>query len=204
MKKTKRTIATFKTPTSVPATIAFAQSVEEGMTNNPLFPSPNPPLPGITGAIAALVAAQAQAATKVKGAAQDRDQKHAVLVTMLHQEKAYVQQVADGDPANAESIILSARFGVRKTATRTKPTFVVTRGPVSGSAKLVAKSAGQRASYEWQYGTDGKTWTTMPVTLKAKTIVENLTPGTSYSFRYRAVTKAGEGDWSNIATLVMT
>ena len=58
--------------------------------------------------------------------------------------------------------------------------------------------------YEWQYGTDGKTWTNMPVTLPAKTTIENLTPGTQYSFRYRAVTKAGEGDWSMSATLVMT
>jgi len=204
MKKTPRTLATFKAPISVPATIAFAQSVEEGMTNNPNFPNPNPPLAGITGAIAALVAAQAKAATKVLGAAQDRDQKRTELVTLLHQEKAYVQQVADANLENAPAIILSARYGVRKPTTRTKATFVATRGLVSGGAKLVAKAAASRASYEWQYSTDGKTWTNMPVTLKSKTTIEGLTVGTTYSFRYRAVTKAGEGNWTQPVTLVVS
>jgi hypothetical protein len=202
-KKIPRTIATFKAPTSSPALIAFAQTVVEGMTGNPHFPAPNPPLAGITGAIAALVAAQSRAATKVKGAAQDRDQKHAELAKLLHQEKDYVQQVADGDPPNAPTIILSARYALRKHPVKTKANFAVTHGEVSGSAKLVAKAAAQRASYEWQYSTDGKTWTTVPATLTAKTTIENLTPGTLYSFRFRAVTKAGEGNWSDVVTLVM-
>jgi hypothetical protein len=60
------------------------------------------------------------------------------------------------------------------------------------------------ANNEWQYGTDGKTWTTAPVTLTAKTTIEGLTPGTLYYFRYRPVTKLGEGDWSAIVTLVMS
>jgi hypothetical protein len=42
------------------------------------------------------------------------------------------------------------------------------------------------------------------VTLQAKTTIESLTPGTTYSFRYRPVTKAGEGDWSGVTTLVMS
>ena len=114
-----------------------------------------------------------------------------------------MQQVADGDPPNAPTIILSARFAVRKHAVRTKSNFAVSHGDVSGAAKLVAKAAAHRASYEWRYSTDGKTWTTVPATLTAKTVIENLTPGTLYYFRYRAVTTAGEGNWSDVVTLVM-
>jgi hypothetical protein len=199
-----RTLAVLTLSTKVPALITQAQSIVEGMTGNPAYPSPNPPLATVSAAIAALVAGEATALTKVKGAAQARNQKRADLATMMHQLKAYVQQVADADPTNAEANILGARLAVRKPTARTKATFVARRGTVSGVAQLVAKAIASRASYEWQYSTDGKTWTNTPVTLQSRTTIENLTPGTTYSFRYRPVTKAGEGDWSAVTTLVMS
>ena len=53
-----------------------------------------------------------------------------------------------------------------------------------------AASAGHRASYEWEYSTDGgKTWVTTPVTLQAKTTILGLTAGTTVQFRHRPVTK---------------
>ena len=204
MTKIHRTLAVFTLSPKVPALITQCQSVAEGVAANPAFASLAAQVTAIHTAIAALVAAEATANTKVKGAAQARDQKRADLVTLMHQLKADVQKVADADPTNAEAIILSARLGVRKPTSRTKATFVARRGTVSGVANLVAKAAAARASYEWQYSIDQKTWTNMPVTLTAKTTVVGLTPATTYSFRYRAVTKAGEGDWSGIATLVMS
>jgi hypothetical protein len=78
------------------------------------------------------------------------------------------------------------------------------QGTVSGSAKLVAASAGRRASYEWQYSTDGgKTWVMAPSTLQAKTTVTGLTPGATVDFRYRPVTKTGEGNWSQTVQLIV-
>jgi hypothetical protein len=45
-------------------------------------------------------------------------------------------------------------------------------GTVSGSVKRVADSAARRASYEWQYRTDGgKTWLSAPSTLQVTTMV---------------------------------
>ncbi len=204
MTKIHRTLSVLTLSPKVPALITQCQSVAEGVAANPAFASLAPQVAAINAAIAALVAAEATANTKVKGAAQARDQKRADLVTLMHQLKADVQKVADADPANAEAIILSARLGVRKPTSRTKATFVARRGAVSGTANLVAKAAASRASYEWQYSTDQKTWTNLPTTLSAKTTVLALTPATTYSFRYRAVTKAGEGDWSASATLVMS
>ncbi len=90
---------------------------------------------------------------------------------------------------------------VRKTTLHTKSEFVARQGKVSGEAELFAKAASHRAAYEWQYSTDGKTWINAPTTLQAKTEIGGLTVGTTYSFRCRPVTKTGEEDWSQVATL---
>jgi hypothetical protein len=197
-----RTLAVLTLSTKVPALITQAQAIVESVTGNPAFPNAAPLLASITSATTALVAAETTAQTKVKGAAQARNQKRAALVTLVHQLKSDVQQAADADPANAEPIILGAGLAVRKPTARSKATFIARRGTVSGTAQLVAKAVAQRASYEWQYSVDGKTWTMAPSTLQARTTVEGLTPATTYTFRYRAVTKAGEGDWSSVTTLV--
>jgi hypothetical protein len=75
--------------------------------------------------------------------------------------------------------------------------FAAKPAAVSGSVILHAVSAARRASYEWQYSTDGgKTWVQAPGTLQTKTTIAGLTPGVTVTFRYRALTKTGEGDWS--------
>jgi hypothetical protein len=40
-----------------------------------------------------------------------------------------------------------------------------------------------------------QTWITAPVTLQAKTTIAGFAPGATVLFKYRPVTKAGEGDW---------
>ncbi len=70
-------------------------------------------------------------------------------------------------------------------------------GALSGSAILTVKSAGPRASYDWQMSVDGgKTWTEIPSTTKAKTNVAALAVGTSVQFRFRTLTPKGQSDWS--------
>jgi len=82
--------------------------------------------------------------------------------------------------------------------------FNATPGPVAGSAKLVAGAAARRASYEWEYSTDGgKTWIAAPPSLQAKTVVTGLPAGNALQFRYRTVTKTGAADWSASVTLLV-
>ena len=70
--------------------------------------------------------------------------------------------------------------------------------------KLVAAAAARRAFVDWQYSTDGgKTWTTMPSTLQAKTTLSGMTPASTVEFKYRAVTKTGEGNWSAPVSLLV-
>jgi hypothetical protein len=72
-----------------------------------------------------------------------------------------------------------------------------------GTVKIVAPSAGHRSSYDWQSSPDGKTWTDLGTTLQAKTTLTGQTAGTVLQFRYRAVVKAGAGDWSTPVTITV-
>jgi hypothetical protein len=203
-KTTHRSLASLKLPRPVPLLITYAQGIVTGMTGNPAFASPSPPLSAVSSAIADLATAETAALKRAKGAAAIRDEKRTELVSLLEQTRAYVQRVADQSPENGTSIIESAGLAVRKVPTRAAPSFHVKQGAVSGTVKVVAPSAGARSSYEWEYSTDGgKTWIALLPTIQAKTTVTGLTPGSTPQFRYRAVMKTGVGDWSEATTLLV-
>jgi hypothetical protein len=183
---------------------AFATSVINAMTGNASFPNPTPPLATVAADLAAYEAAEAQVVTRVKGAAVTRNAKYTVLRADLEHLMGSVQQVADAHPATAQSLIEGAGFAIRKTASRPKGAIKVEAGGVPGSVKLVAKAVAQRASYEWQYSTDQKTWANAPTSLQAKTAITGLTSGTTFYFRFRGVTKGGEGAYSQVVQILVS
>jgi hypothetical protein len=112
--------------------------------------------------------------------------------------------MADASVENGPSIIQSAGIAVRKTPVRAPRVFDAKPGATSGTVELVAAAAARRASYDWEYSTDGgKTWVAVLSTLQAKTTVSGLTPATTVQFRYCAVTKTGQGDWSPPVSLLV-
>ena len=204
VKTNHRSIVSLKLPTPVPALIAYAQQIVKAMTGNAAFPTPVPALTAVTTATDDLQSAQTVARTRVQGAVITRNEKKTALVVLLEQLKGYIQTTADANIENAASIIASSGMGVRKPVVRAPRVFGAQSGALSGTAKLFAAPAGHRASYEWQYSTDGgKTWVPASVTLQAKTTIVGLTPGASVQFRYRPVTKTGEGDWSQTLVLIV-
>jgi hypothetical protein len=204
IKTSHRSLAALKLPKQPVALAAFSTSVVKSMTGNPQFATPVPALAEVTQDITDLQTAETQAQSRIKGAVTTRNEKQTALVGTMQKLCAYVQGVADANVESGASIIESAGIGVRKVPVRTPRVFEATPGTVSGAVKLMAKSAGPRSSYEWQYSIDGgKTWVIAPATLQAKTIVTGLTPAATVQFRYRAVTKAGEGDWSQTVVLLV-
>ena len=200
--KTHRALASLKLPKPNPALITYAQGIVKGMTGNAYFTAPSPALAALSAAITDLQTAVTLALTRAMGAAAARNEKRATLVSLLQQERSYVQGIADLSPENGGSIIESAGLAVKKVPTHAPRVFAAKPGAVSGAVTLVAPSAGHRSSYEWEYSTDGgKTWVTMPPTIQAKTSITGLTPGSSVQFRYRSVTKAGAGDWTQPITM---
>jgi len=102
------------------------------------------------------------------------------------------------------TIIHSSGLAVKKTPARKPRVFAAKEGALSGAVKLVTASAGPRSSYEWEYSLDGgETWVAVAPTIQARTTVPGLTPGVTVQFRYRTVTKAGAGDWSQTVALMV-
>jgi hypothetical protein len=61
---------------------------------------------------------------------------------------------------------------------RAKPRLCREAGVRLRGGEVVAASAARRASYEWEYSTDGgKTWIAAPATLQAKTKISGLAQG---------------------------
>jgi len=194
-------IAALRLSKRVKNVIVFAKSVATAMTDNAYLPSPNPPLATFNADIAGLDTSETAVLARTKGAAEARNVKLATVHADLQSERAYVQQIANANPGNAEAIIQSAGMFVRTVTLHPKSELSAQQGSVSGTVHLIAKAAAHRASYEWQYSTDQKTWTVLPVTLQAKTDVGGLTVGTTHYFRVRPVTLTGEGNWTQVVSL---
>jgi hypothetical protein len=199
-----RPIATLRYPASAPELISLARAIVDGMTDNPHFHAPNPSLPEVTAAIDSLEAAQAAAYSRTRGATAGRNDRKRALQGVLSQLKAYVQKMANANPEASASLIESALFRVARWAPHYRQEFTARDGAVSGEVRLTAKSAAKLAAYDWQISTDaGTSWSEWAITLKASTTVTGLKAGETVLFRYRAVTYAGMGDWSEAMAFVV-
>jgi hypothetical protein len=199
-----KAIAVLNLPKPAKKVSLIARSIVSAMTTNQSsFPSPSPSLATLAADIAALETADAFALSRTKGAREERDVKLAIVHSELLRLKAYVQEVADQSGSYAEALIEIAAMSVKKPSLRRKVPFKVVDGSVSGSVRLLVKSAGDRAAYEWQSSPDGTTWNRVRITLQASTLVSGLTPAMTYSFRVRARTKEGLGDWSDVLSILV-
>jgi hypothetical protein len=147
-----------------------------------------------------------QAAVKTGGpparAARDlaRDQVKLDMQSLL----AVVQQIADANPSQAEAVLTAAGMFVRQVTVRTKPDLAIFQGTSSGMVNVRAKSRGRGTTYWWAVSTDEKAWTVQPLpTKKAKTSFANLTPGTTYFFRFQTFNASGMSDWSQIISFMV-
>jgi len=199
-----RPLASLNIPTKVPTLITYAQAIVKALTGNTWIPSPLPTIAAITAAIADLATAETATLSRTKGAVTTRNEKKAALVALLRQLRGNVQAAADASPDNGGTIIESAGIALRKAQARPSRVFAATPSGLTGSVKLVAPSAGQRAAYEWEYSTDGgTTWVAALPSLQAKTVVPGLKAGTTAQFRYRGVVKGGATNWSQPVSLLV-
>jgi hypothetical protein len=206
MKKpvTHKRIAVLHLPKQISQLLGIARAIAHAMDTNKSFPTPDPPVAAINTAADDLDAAEAEVKGGAKNGIPTRDAKAATLVSLLEQERSYVQKVASADPANAEVLIQSAAMNVKRVPTHGPRVFGAKQGALSGSAELVTGSAGRRAAYDWEYSADGgKTWQAASSTLQAKIVLSGLQSGVNYAFRYRTLTKSGVSDWSVPTMLVV-
>jgi len=207
-KSKKRPIAVFlaKNFRRIGDYILKAKAIVLDLGNNLVFfPTPTPPLPGVTTDIGKLETAQTLADTRVVGSAAARDIRYNITNTEIHGLLNYVQTQADNaiDETTAIAIINASGFSLKVNGVHVKPPLAVKQAAATGSVILTAKSAGNRASYDWQMSTDGTTWTDLESTLQAKTTVSGLTVDVRTYFRFRAILPDGTGSWSALVSIVV-
>src|ERR1035437_6138708 len=120
------------------------------MTGSTYFALPPIPFLTVTGHITALQAAETLVGTKVAGAAAARNIKYEAVLKDLRIYQNFVQDLADAAPdrPTAIAIIEASGFGLRVNGVREKPPLSAKLTTASGTVKLIAKSAGKKATYD--------------------------------------------------------
>jgi hypothetical protein len=192
-------------PKSAKELLTVGKAVHDAMANNPSFPSPNPPLNVFKAKLTALDEAETKAAARTWGAAMARDAIKKEVVNDLYHLRDYVQGVAEKIPLpeTAAAVITSAFMRVKKVPQRVVPPLTAKNTGVPGQVALAARTVAPVASYSWEYSFDQESWTPIPETLKASTTIDGLPWAKVSYFRFRALTRAGKGDYSPVVSLLV-
>jgi hypothetical protein len=201
----KAPVPVLRAPRTSIGLLLFGRRVHSSMLNNPSFPSPNPPLAVFAGHLDELEDAETKAATRAKGAGAFRDVKAKRVNDDLFHLRAYVQSIVEAamTPVEATAVIESASMSVRKVNTPSLPEVQAKNAEVSGKVKLVAKAVAPAAVYSWEYTLDPSKWSSVPDTMKSRTELSGLTPGSMYYFRFRTFTRTGRQDYSQVVSLLV-
>jgi hypothetical protein len=116
---------------------------------------------------------------------------------------SFFQAAGDADPANAEVIIESGAFKVKKISLAEKHIFQVSNGVASGTIDLETEGSGPYTCHDWRYSPDGITFTRMAPTMSAHTQMVGLTPGQLAYFTNEVVTKDGGQGVSQILQILV-
>jgi hypothetical protein len=184
--------------------ITFARAVYSAMLDNPSFPNPNPALVIFAGNIDAFDEAETEASMRTRGAAALRDAKKQKVKEDLFHLCDYVQSVVETNtsPAAAVAVIQSAFMSVRKAPKRApNPELSAKNTDILGKVALTAKPVARAATYYWEYSLDTSTWTALPDTMQTRIELPGLMSAHVYYFRFRALTKEGQRDYSPVVSL---
>ncbi len=184
--------------------VSRCNAVHDGMTNNPAYPTPPIDMPGFKTAIDAYAAAIAGALEGGKTAIAAREKRRGDMILMLRQLGHYVEIACRKD---METFLSSGFVAVSNTRGPEQPVGAsavasVNQG-LTGQLVVTVKSVPKARHYELRFGAVPVgggviSWTTMLVpTSKPPTVLNNLTPGGTYSFQVRAYGKLGYSDWSD-------
>ena len=158
---------------------------------------------------AELAAKIAAAADGGKTAIAEKNHQKEVVAKLLVQLAHYVEANCKDDI----TIFLSSGFTPAASTKNTTPPVSesirkIEPGPNSGQMLVTLMKFPGAASYLVQWapvGAEGApgSWTTKPAAaVRPPVLISGLTPGTTYVFQARAVTKTGYSDWSESVTRI--
>jgi hypothetical protein len=195
-----------KSPAGHEKFVTYVQTIATCLTGNQNVTSPNPSVATLTTKADALAQANVKARNRAPGAVADRNDKRRDLEGDLNHLVDHVSGVIKTlgvDPAAATTIILSTGLSVKKRGPRVKAPLTAKYGSISGEVLLVAAAVARVAMYYWEYSLDQKTWTTVPETMQSRITLSGLTAGQVYYFRFRAKTRKGMGDYTDVVKLMV-
>jgi hypothetical protein len=192
-------------PQSAKELLTFGKAVHDAMAGNARFPSPTPPLDVFKANLNAFDDAETKAAARTTGAVMERNALAKLVTNDLYHLRDYVQSVAEkiAIPEAAAAVITSAFMSIRKVPQRVMPALTAKNTGVPGQVALAAKTVASRATYYWEHSLDQETWTGVPETIQASTTVDGLPWAKLSYFRFRALTRAGKGEYSQVVSLLV-
>jgi hypothetical protein len=200
-----RKVALLFNTKTVPQKIQFARAVVVAMTGNNYFPTPSPALTVITSDTNNLEAAQLAGQTRAKGTAAHTQAMVKVLHLSLQALAHYVENIANADPNNAETIIKSAGMEMKKTPVHI-PRILHVVSSAKGQVTLTCPTS-RTDSYKWDIATGDPTieanWKTYVVVKQSKTIQNGLLSATVYHFRQWTVGPKGLGPVSQVVSVTV-
>lgn len=175
------------------------------MTNNPLYPQPNPDLNTVEAACAALLqASETYAFTRSKLDKQARDVAHKNLLNLRKELAGYVQSLSKGD----KEAILSAGFDVHRNPSPVgllpaAKTIRAEEGILPGTIEVRWSGVPKRLSYRVEMCTGdpnvANNWTVVAEQGKNRLTMTGLESDRTYWFRVSAQGTAGWGPLSETA-----
>ncbi len=179
-----------------------------------MFPS----LPITLIAFAALITAlsvsqQAATGTKAKGTASTRNTDRTAVWNAMLSLQCYVQTLCDTMSAEAATkLIEAAGMIVAKATTHQKDALAATLTTTPGLVHLAANhtllvgkaNVKKRATFWWEMSVNGgSTWTALPATAYASTLVSGLTMLSTYAFRVSVTVGNTPGTWSQAVSVLV-
>jgi len=179
-------------------------AIYEGLLNNPTYPHPPIDLAGFKTTIDALTSAVSAALNGGKAAIVERDKLRADAIIMARLLGHYVESVAKNDMNKfVSSGFVPAQTGKTPPQPVGVPSIVRIDQGNTGQLLLTIHPVSKARTYEVRYAPVPATgapsaWTTAVIpSTKPASPVNNLTPGTTYTFQVRAFGKLGFSDWSS-------
>jgi hypothetical protein len=198
-------VPVLRLPASDKDLLTFGFGVYNAFQGNVDLPNPNPIMAVFKANLVAFQDAATKAVLKTKGTVTLRKAKRRKVESDLKRLKDYVQSVVElqTDAAAAAAIIENVLMSVRKTGKRSRPELQVRNTGVSGTVAADAAKVAAVAVYYWEYSLNQTDWTIVPETLQASTVITGLTPGQTYYFRFRALTRKERKDYSQVVRLMV-
>jgi hypothetical protein len=186
---------------SDPELVVSTGTILTGMTDNPNFLTPSPPLSVVQAGLDDFSTALTNAADGGKTLTRLKNNKRAALALLLREVAAYLVVACKGDLA----VLISSGFPHQKPHRQpigdlpTPKNITISLGKRSG--ELIATMSPVRGAslYGWRVSTaesPGIVVITTQSTAASNTF-KNLIPGVLYKIQANAVGTAGPSDWSN-------